>query len=59
MLLTIIGPKPNRDGEEMGSQLAGREIFQFATGISTWKDLRASRAMPATPKFPSSAGVKR
>ena len=41
-------PKPNRDGQEMGSELAGWGIPLFATGISTWKGLRASAAMRST-----------
>ena len=33
VLLTIIPPKPNRDGKEMRSELTGRGIPLFATGI--------------------------
>ncbi len=33
VLLTIIPPKPNRDGEEIRNELAGRGIPLFATGI--------------------------
>ena len=33
VLLTIIPPRPNRDGEEMRSELAGRGIPLFETGI--------------------------
>ena len=32
-LLTIIPPRPNRDGEEMRSELAGRGIPLFEPGI--------------------------
>ena len=33
VLLTIIPPRPSRDGEEMRSELVGRGIPLFKTGI--------------------------
>ena len=43
ILLTIIPPKPNRDGEEMRRELQGRKIPLFKTGIRRFYLLSKSR----------------
>ena len=59
VLLTIIPPKPNRDGEEIRNELPGRGIPLFATGDSALHRPIKRQRLPAFPStMPMTAGLK-